>query len=70
MEITTRRQAAERGMNRYFTGKPCKHGHIAERYVTSNACVACVLASTMAHNQKIRDVLHKARQAREEGVAA
>lgn len=26
---------------RYFTGKPCKRGHIAERHVTGGACVEC-----------------------------
>ena len=35
------RQAAElAGAKRYFTGKPCKHGHISERYI-SGACVEC-----------------------------
>lgn len=26
---------------RYFTGKPCKWGHIAERFVSSGTCVEC-----------------------------
>jgi 5-methylcytosine-specific restriction endonuclease McrA len=26
---------------RYFTGKPCSRGHVAERYVSSNGCVEC-----------------------------
>lgn len=25
----------------YFTGKPCKQGHISERYVSGRNCVAC-----------------------------
>lgn len=25
----------------YFTDKPCKHGHLAERYVASRQCVVC-----------------------------
>lgn len=25
----------------YFTGKPCKRGHIAKRFVTSRSCVDC-----------------------------
>ena len=29
------------GKDTYFTGKPCKHGHIAERHVSTNACVDC-----------------------------
>jgi hypothetical protein len=32
-EIISRAEAKARGLTRYFTGKPCKYGHIAERYV-------------------------------------
>lgn len=28
-------------MTTYFTGKPCKHGHIAERFVSTRTCVEC-----------------------------
>ena len=34
-------QAREKGLKRYFTGKPCKNGHIAERLVRGATCVAC-----------------------------
>ena len=27
--------------NTYYTGKPCKHGHIARRYKTSGVCLEC-----------------------------
>jgi hypothetical protein len=27
--------------NVYYTGKPCKHGHIANRYTASRQCVVC-----------------------------
>lgn len=27
---------------KYFTGKPCKRGHIADRYSASRACTECV----------------------------
>tara|TARA_R110000782_G_C14715834_1_gene403672 strand:- start:6 stop:872 length:867 start_codon:yes stop_codon:yes gene_type:complete len=43
MQIITRKEAREKGLSRYFTGKPCKHGHVAERYVSHNRpCVVCV----------------------------
>jgi hypothetical protein len=40
------RQAAYRAVKtrksgRYFTGKPCRHGHVAERYASNNVCVVC-----------------------------
>lgn len=41
MNILSRNDAKERGAVRYFTGKPCKRGHIAERHVSSYGCVLC-----------------------------
>jgi hypothetical protein len=40
MNTMTRQQAVDAGLTRYFTGKPCKHGHIAERRM-SDGCVVC-----------------------------
>ena len=33
--------ARERGLARYFTGKPCKHGHVAERLLSNGDCIVC-----------------------------
>jgi len=41
MQIITRREAREKGLSRYFTGKPCKHGHLSERTVPNKRCMAC-----------------------------
>lgn len=27
---------------RYFTGKPCKRGHLSERYLSTRGCVECL----------------------------
>jgi hypothetical protein len=40
-EPISRENARERGLNRYFTGKPCNRGHMAERYLSNRECVAC-----------------------------
>ena len=40
-EIISRKDAIAKGMNRYFTGMPCKHGHIAERSVVDWCYVPC-----------------------------
>lgn len=37
-----REEAIRLGLFTYFTGKPCKHGHVCERWVTSFGCVKCV----------------------------
>lgn len=38
-----RAEARELGLVRYFTGKPCCKGHIAERHVSTAACIQCGL---------------------------
>ena len=42
-EIMTRAEARAQGLKKYFTGKPCKRGHVSERYV-DGMCVPCRLA--------------------------
>ncbi len=37
---STRAQAKALGLHHYFTGKPCKHGHISARYA-EGGCVEC-----------------------------
>ena len=37
----TREEAKKTGNKYYFTGQPCKHGHIAARK-TKGACVECL----------------------------
>jgi hypothetical protein len=38
--IISRKEAKAQGLKRYFTGKPCKHGHIAERHMEGK-CAKC-----------------------------
>ena len=46
--IVTRKAAKAAGKTRYFTGKPCKHGHLEERFTSVGRCVVCarIYAST------------------------
>lgn len=39
--IVSRREARANGAKHYFTGKPCKRGHIAPRSVAEKKCVDC-----------------------------
>ena len=50
MEIKTRKQAMIDGENTYFTGKPCKNGHMSYRYVQSGTCYDCINATRLAPN--------------------
>lgn len=40
-EIIGRAEALAKGLTRYFTGKPCKHGHVAERLSSNGFCLDC-----------------------------
>jgi len=42
MKVISREAAKTEGLSRYFSETPCKHGHISERRVINNACMACV----------------------------
>lgn len=41
MDIITCKQAKDLGLKTYFTGEPCKNGHIAERDVSTSQCISC-----------------------------
>lgn len=51
MDILTREDAIKLGVSRYFTGVPCKHGHLSERYITRR-CVECHAALYRAHPER------------------
>jgi len=42
VELITKAIARAQGRKRYYTGKTCKHGHTAPRYVTTGSCCACM----------------------------
>lgn len=52
--IIDRKDAAARELVRYFTGKPCIAGHVAERYTRNGGCVECVKAKVAAQAKKRR----------------
>ena len=41
LKIITREDAKRMGQKWYFTGEPCKYGHVDKRYVKSGICYAC-----------------------------
>ena len=50
MNMTPRQMAIEEGNTRYFTGKPCPRGHIAERMVSTRGCRECITEKKKAWN--------------------
>jgi hypothetical protein len=58
MELVTRAEALATGRKRYFTGKPCKHGHFKERMTANKTCAECLRLTTCtwkAANPEIRN---------------
>jgi hypothetical protein len=55
---TSRKAAIAAGAKKYFTGKPCKRGHVAPHYV-SGPCVICQREVTdrwqREHRDRVRD---------------
>jgi hypothetical protein len=47
----SRELARERGLARYFTGKPCKHGHVAERLLSNGDCIVCASLRAVRWNK-------------------
>ena len=51
---TTREEAKKTGSKYYFTGQPCKHGHIAARK-TKGACIECLKVEWIKGNETRAD---------------
>lgn len=50
MRKISRATAIKRGLPRYFTGKPCRNGHVAARYVSNRSCATCALMAVERYN--------------------
>ncbi len=55
MNVISCAEAKSQNLTRYFTGKPCKHGHVAERYVLNWTCVVCHAAKCAEFLPKWRE---------------
>lgn len=54
MNEITRTTAQKFGLKRYFTGGPCKQGHVAERYVKGDTCIECASVYAAENKAKIQ----------------
>ena len=61
VEIKTVKEARAAGKIHYFTGKPCKFGHVAKRYVKGGHCHQCNLEKPIHKNHNIHVLGWKAR---------
>lgn len=51
-QIVTRKQAIEMRLDRYYTGRECKNGHVAMRKVYNYACCTCATLMERKYNAK------------------
>jgi len=42
IKLIKAREAFDKGLKRYYTGVPCKFGHVVERMVSNGSCVSCL----------------------------
>lgn len=57
MKIISREQAQAAGLVRYYTGKPCKHGHISERHTVNSTCCECNALKASRYYDNNRDMV-------------
>ena len=67
----SRAEAKERGLTRYFTGKPCKRGHVAERTTRNGHCGLCqrVHANDWGRINRAAELVRKREWARNNPLA-
>lgn len=51
--IMSRREALELGLKRFYNGKPCSRGHLAERFTCNGACSDCLTFKTPSKVRKV-----------------
>ncbi len=68
-EIITRKDAVALRLVRYFTGKPCKHGHVGERRTDTGNCIECQWLAQQTPERKAANILYT-RRLRAEALVA
>lgn len=59
MEIITKEQAQTSSLVKYYTGLPCKNGHLDFRYTNTGICYACKRSLNRGCNFRNKDTLKK-----------
>lgn len=59
MKIITLQEARSLGLKRYFTGEPCKYGHVSERITAGRRCLECKNDQNKKYMQVVRDSMSK-----------
>lgn len=62
---SSRAEALEMGVKHYFTGKPCRHGHLEKRVAPAGGCLGCF---RMRQKERLQDPAYRAKH-REQTLA-
>lgn len=69
MEIISRKEAIQKGLKFYYTGKPCCRGHLSARRISDKSCHECKEENRVKPENKERDRLtRKARYQRKKEI--
>lgn len=55
MQQITKQEAKQQGLIFYFTGKPCKYGHVSERLVKGGSCRECKNSKSQKFREENRE---------------
>ena len=64
MQIVKRARAIAEGLRVYYTGRPCKRGHLATRSTIHGACSACVREAQREARVALRARIREAEESR------
>lgn len=59
MKIVTRKDAINLGLPRYFTGRVCKHGHLAERHTINLTCCECNRIKARKYSRDNKELVNR-----------
>lgn len=62
-KIISRDEAIELGLSKYFSGVPCKNGHVRERQTVYGNCLGCMAEANAKRTRRLKRKLEKARSA-------
>lgn len=67
-EVVSLEEARASGAVRYFTGVPCKNGHVAERQTSNRGCVVClherVRKNRVENPERVKEVANASQKKR------
>ncbi len=61
-QAISRKEAKEKGLKHYFTGKHCKYGHIAERFASTGHCCVCSTDRERKYREQNKEKVNEAKR--------